>query len=51
MPDEIEDSYQGYVTNKNRSEELRRDQWFDDETVVGDMRYNTRPGVDKDKPT
>ena len=51
LPDEIEDSYQGYVTNKNRSEELRRDQWFDDETVVGDMRYNTRPGVDKDKST
>ena len=46
LPDLIEDNYTSYTTNKRT-----RDQWFDDETVVGDMRYNTRPGVDKDKST
>ena len=37
LPDQIEDNFTSYTANKKT-----RNQWFDDETVVGDMRYNLR---------
>ena len=33
LPNQIKDNYQSYTTNKNT-----RVQWFDDVTVVGEMR-------------